>query len=73
MWVLIVSQYDIYVKDPVLHATAPRGLQFVIRIILVESVGNNAENCEFFAVTQRVLIRLQIGAHEVKEYVKLHH
>jgi len=70
--VLIVSQYDIYISDAVLHALVPPALQFAMRAIFVESLSNNAESWAFFAVTQRILIEIHIGEQEVKEHAKLH-
>jgi hypothetical protein len=69
---VIVSQYDIYVKDAVLDALSPPNRQFVIRLLFVEWLRNNAENYAFFEATQRIVIGSQIGEWEVKEHLKLH-
>jgi hypothetical protein len=41
---VIVSQYDIYVKDAVLDALSPPIVHFAMRSLLVELLLNNAEN-----------------------------
>jgi len=70
--VLIVSQCDIYVKDVVLHAHSPPIVQLAIRSIFVQSM-QQTTNCRCdFTLSQRILIRLQIGEQEVKEHAKLH-
>jgi len=72
IWVVIVSQYDIYVKDAVLHAVSPPVLQLAIRSLFFELLWNNAGNSAFFEATRRIVIRLHIGEWEVKEHPKLH-
>ena len=72
IWVLIISQYDIYLKDVVLHALSLPTLYFAIISIFVELLWNNTNNWAFFAVTQRILTGSQNGDQEVKEYATLH-
>jgi len=70
-WVLIVSQYEIYIRDVDLDAVSRPSLQFVILSLFFELLWSNAANWVFFAFTRRILIGLQIGDWEVKEHSKL--
>jgi len=72
IWVMIISQFDIYVNDAVLHALLPLILHFVIQSIFVELLWNDAKNWVFFAVTQRILIGSQTGEQEAEEHATLH-
>jgi len=72
IWVLIISQYDIYVNNAVLDAISPHILHIAIWSIVVELLWNNDENWVFFAMTQQILIGLQRGEQEVKEHANLH-
>jgi len=69
---VIVSHYDIYVKESVVDALSPPILQIVIGSLFVELLRNNAENKAFFEATQRIVIGSQFGEWEVKEHRKLH-
>jgi len=42
--VLIVSQHGLYIKDSILGALSPTGLQFALRSIFVESLWSNTQN-----------------------------
>ena len=72
IWVLIVSQYHIYVKDSDLDALSPPILQFAIRVLVVELLWKNTHNWAFFEVTQWMLIGSQIEEREVKEQLTVH-
>jgi len=69
---VIVSQYDIYVKDAVFDALSPPILQFAIQSLFTELLSDNAKIFVFFQATQRIVIISQIEEWEVKEHQKLH-
>jgi hypothetical protein len=71
IWVLMVLQYDSYVKYAVFSSRSPPGLRFAIQSILVELQWNYPKNYAFSTVTQRILIRSQIGDRDVIERQKL--
>ena len=72
IWVVIVSQYDIYVQDAVVDALSRPIVQFAIRSLFVEWLWNNTEDFAFFEATQLIVIGLQIGQREVIKHLKLH-
>jgi len=72
IWVLIISQYSIYVKDAVFDALLPPILQCAIQSLFIELLWHYAKNEAFFTVTRRMLIISQIEQLEVKEHLKLH-
>jgi len=61
IWVLIVSQYDIYVIDADLHGLSPTVPHLAIQSIFVESVQKTPNFWRYFTGTRRILIGLQIG------------
>jgi len=69
---VIVSQYDIYVKDTLLYALPPPNLQVAMRSLFVVSLRKTTNFRPYFTATDRIVIRLQIGELEVKEHVSLH-
>ena len=72
IWVLVVSQYNIYINSAVSDILSPPFLHFAIWSIFVESLRNMPNFRRDFAATQGILLTLQIGDREVKEYPKLH-
>ena len=48
IWVLIVSQYDIYINDTVLHALSPPIPHFVIQTVFVMSLQKTAQFSAIF-------------------------
>jgi len=71
IWVLIVSQYDIYVKDAALDARSLAILQFAIRSAYVESLRKWPNFGHYFTANQHIVIGSKIGQWEVKEHLKL--
>jgi len=57
---VIVSQYDIYLKDAVLDALSPPIVQFAIWWLFIELLWNNAEKEGFFQAIVRIVIGSQI-------------
>jgi hypothetical protein len=72
IWVLIVSQYNIYLKDAVLDAVSPRSLQFAFRSLFGELLGKNGRIYLLFEATQRLVTGSHIGEWVAQEHVKLH-
>jgi len=72
MLVLIVPQYDIYIKGRVLDATSPPVLLIVIWWIFLELLWKTPRFLDYFTVTQWIMIGSQNGQQEVKVYPKLH-
>jgi len=72
IWVLIVSQYDIYVKHTILHALSPPIVQFVIQSLFIKSFRKTPNFLHYFTATQWIVIRSQFGEWKVKEHLKLH-
>jgi len=72
IWVVNVSQYDIYIKDAVLDALWPPSLRFAIRSLFVKSLRKMLNSWCYFTATQGIVIGSQIGKWEVKEHPKLH-
>jgi len=72
IWVLIVSQYDIYQKDAVLDAPPPPIPQFAIQSLFVESFRTMHNFWCTFTATQGIVIRSPIREWEVKEHRQLH-
>jgi hypothetical protein len=56
IWVVIVSQYDIYAKEAVVDALSRPILQFTIQILFVELLRNKVDNSAFFEATQQIVI-----------------
>ena len=70
--VLIISHYDIYIKDAILHALSPPIFQFAIGSIFVES-GQKMPDFQWCSTaTQRILIGLQLWEKGLKVHAKLH-
>jgi len=72
IWVLIVSQYDIYITDALLHAPSPPVLWFEIWSIFVESLWKTNYFRHHCTATQPISIRSQIGQKKVKQHAKVH-
>jgi len=73
IWVPIVSQYVLYIKDTGFEARSSPCHQSAIRSIFVESLRKTPNDCCYCTTTQRIMIRSQNGGWEVKEHWKLHH
>jgi hypothetical protein len=69
---VIISQYDIYVKDAVLDALSPRNVQFAIQSLSVGALRKMNNFWPYFIPTQQIVIRSQIAEREVQEHLKLH-
>jgi len=72
IWVLILSEYDIHVKDAVFHVLSPPVLHFAIKSIFVVLLRKISNFWHYFTATQRILIRSQSGGLDVEEHAKLH-
>ena len=70
--VVIISQYDIYVKDAVFHTLLTSILHFEIQSIFVGSLQKAHNFRRYFPATQRTLIGSHSGKLEVKEHAKPH-
>jgi len=70
--VLIVSHYDIYLKDAGLDALSPSILQFAIRSIFVELLQKTLSCRCYFTAIKQMVIELQIRELDVKEHLKQH-
>jgi len=70
--VVIVSQYDIYVKNAVLDGLSPPVLKFAIQSIFVEPLRKIHILQSNFPETQQISIGSQIDEREVKAHPKLH-
>ena len=70
IWVLIISQFNIYVHYAVLNASSPPSLQCPFRSIFVDSSYKNNYIWACFPVTRQILITSQNGELEGKEHPK---
>jgi len=66
IWVLIVSQYGIYLYHAVLDALLPPVLQFAIWSIFVVSLLNKTHHWGLLAVSQQILIGSEFGEQDAK-------
>ena len=69
---MIVSPYDIYVKEAALDALLLPILQFAIRSLFVVSLRKTLNSRRYFTATERIVIGSQIREWEVKGHQKLH-
>jgi hypothetical protein len=72
IWVVIVWQYNIYVKHAHLDALSAAFLKLVIRSLFVALLRKMLRFRHNFPTTQRKAIGSQIREWEVKDHLKLH-
>jgi hypothetical protein len=69
---VIISQYNIYVKEAVLDALSTPILHFAIQSLFFVLLRETPNFRRYFTATKQIVMGLRFGKRKVKEHLKLH-